>query len=135
MLSSSSALWPRTSKRKKRVAEVATISAGDAEIGNLIADVIEKVGKDGVVTVEEGQGLELRKRSRRRLHDGPRLRQPLHGHRSQLAWKLFMKNQPYLLPIAAVGAVGQVPDGSGVFLVFLVEERTWCDRAFQSVLL
>src|SRR5690606_29045769 len=33
---------------KNRVAEVATISAGDAEIGNLIADVIEKVGKDGV---------------------------------------------------------------------------------------
>lgn len=44
---------------KERVAEVATISAGDAEIGSLIADVIEKVGKDGVVTVEEGRGLEL----------------------------------------------------------------------------
>jgi len=44
---------------KSRVAEVATISAGDAEIGKLIADVIEKVGKDGVVTVEEGQGLML----------------------------------------------------------------------------
>ncbi|MFA5004322.1 MAG: chaperonin GroEL [Candidatus Saccharimonadales bacterium] len=44
---------------KQRVAEVATISAGDAEIGKLIADVIEKVGKDGVVTVEEGQGLTL----------------------------------------------------------------------------
>ncbi len=44
---------------KNRVAEVATISAGDAEIGNLIADVIDKVGKDGVVTVEEGQGLAL----------------------------------------------------------------------------
>lgn len=44
---------------KERVAEVATISAGDAEIGSLIADVIEKVGKDGVVTVEEGRGLDL----------------------------------------------------------------------------
>ena len=43
----------------KRVAEVATISAGDAEIGKLIADVIQKVGKDGVVTVEEGRGLAL----------------------------------------------------------------------------
>jgi chaperonin GroEL len=42
-----------------RVAEVATISAGDEQIGKLIADVIEKVGKDGVVTVEAGQGLEL----------------------------------------------------------------------------
>jgi chaperonin GroEL len=44
---------------KSRVAEVANISAGSKSIGNLIADVIEKVGKDGVVTVEEGQGLEL----------------------------------------------------------------------------
>lgn len=42
-----------------RVAEVATISAGDETIGKLIADVIEKVGKDGVVTVEASQGLEL----------------------------------------------------------------------------
>jgi len=45
--------------KKSRVAEVATISAGDAEIGNLIADVMEAIGKDGVVTVEEGQGLAL----------------------------------------------------------------------------
>ncbi len=45
--------------KKNRVAEVATISAGDAEIGKLIAEVIQKVGKDGVVTVEEGQGLAL----------------------------------------------------------------------------
>jgi chaperonin GroEL len=44
---------------KARVAEVATISAGDREIGDLIANVISKVGKDGVVTVEEGQGLKL----------------------------------------------------------------------------
>lgn len=45
--------------KKDRVAEVATISAGDSSIGELIAGVIEKVGKDGVVTVEAGQGLEL----------------------------------------------------------------------------
>lgn len=45
--------------QKNRVAEVATISAGDAVIGELIADVIDKVSKDGVVTVEEGQGLSL----------------------------------------------------------------------------
>jgi chaperonin GroEL len=43
----------------ERVAEVATISAGDETIGKLIADVIAKVGKDGVVTVEAGQGLEM----------------------------------------------------------------------------
>jgi chaperonin GroEL len=45
--------------KKNRVAEVATISAGDEQIGSLIAEVMEKVGKDGVVTVEEGQGLAL----------------------------------------------------------------------------
>lgn len=43
----------------ERVAEVATISAGDAGIGALIADVIAKVGREGVVTVEAGQGLEM----------------------------------------------------------------------------
>lgn len=43
----------------KKVAEVATISAGDKEIGELIASVISKIGKDGIVTVEAGQGLEM----------------------------------------------------------------------------
>ncbi len=45
--------------KKTRVSEVATISAGDEQIGTLIADVMDKVGKDGVVTVEEGQGLAM----------------------------------------------------------------------------
>lgn len=45
--------------KQNRVAEVATISAGDSEIGKLIADVIDKVGKEGVVTVEEGKGLHM----------------------------------------------------------------------------
>ncbi len=44
---------------KDRIAEVATISAGDAAIGKLIADVMDRVDKDGVVTVEEGQGTEM----------------------------------------------------------------------------
>ena len=44
---------------KKRIAEVATISAGDEAIGKLIADVMEKIGPNGVVTVEEGRSLEL----------------------------------------------------------------------------
>jgi chaperonin GroEL len=42
---------------KDQIARVATISAGDDEIGDVIADAIEKVGKDGVVNVEEGQTL------------------------------------------------------------------------------
>ena len=45
--------------KPSRVAEVATISAGSQEIGDLIAEVIAKIGKDGVVTVEAGQGLEM----------------------------------------------------------------------------
>ncbi len=45
--------------KKGRVAEVAAISAGDQSIGELIAEVIEKVGASGVVTVEEGQGLKM----------------------------------------------------------------------------
>src|SRR4030088_1159600 len=46
---------------KEQISRVATISAGDEEIGNVIADAIEKVGKDGVVNVEEGQtfGMDL----------------------------------------------------------------------------
>lgn len=59
VLSTLATLAEDIGSNKARVAEVATISAGDAEIGKLIADVIGKVGKDGVVTVEEGQGLSL----------------------------------------------------------------------------
>jgi chaperonin GroEL len=46
---------------KDQIARVAAISAGDDEIGDVIADAIEKVGKDGVVNVEEGQtfGMDL----------------------------------------------------------------------------
>src|SRR5437868_7275035 len=46
---------------KEQISRVATISAGDEDIGDVIADAIEKVGKDGVVNVEEGQtfGMDL----------------------------------------------------------------------------
>jgi len=42
---------------KEDIAHVATISAADREIGQLLADVMDKVGKDGVITVEESKGL------------------------------------------------------------------------------
>ncbi len=45
--------------KKGRIAEVATISAGDKEIGDLIAEVMDSVGREGVVTVEEGQSLTM----------------------------------------------------------------------------
>ena len=44
---------------KSDIANVATVSAQDSHIGNLIADVMDKVGKDGVITVEESKGLEF----------------------------------------------------------------------------
>ena len=42
---------------KEQIAQIASISAGDPEIGAMIAEVMEKVGKDGVITVEESRGL------------------------------------------------------------------------------
>jgi len=44
-------------KGKEQIAQVGTITAKDQEIGNLIAEVMEKVGKDGVITVEESKGI------------------------------------------------------------------------------
>jgi chaperonin GroEL len=44
---------------KSGIAQVASISAADRDIGNLIAEVMDKVGKDGVITVEESKGLEF----------------------------------------------------------------------------
>src|SRR3989339_1550987 len=48
----------RQVKGKDEIAQIASISANDKEIGNLIADAMEKVGKDGVITVEEGKSAE-----------------------------------------------------------------------------
>jgi chaperonin GroEL len=48
-------------KGREEIAHVAAISAADMEIGELIAEVMDKVGKDGVITVEEGKGLGFEK--------------------------------------------------------------------------
>jgi chaperonin GroEL len=47
----------KTVESKSAIAQVASISANDESIGNLIADAMEKVGKDGVITVEESKGI------------------------------------------------------------------------------
>jgi chaperonin GroEL len=44
---------------RQQIAQVASISAGDDEVGEMIAEVMEKVGKDGVITVEESKGLKF----------------------------------------------------------------------------
>ncbi len=49
----------RPVQTKQEIADVATISADDPEVGDMIADVMEKVGKDGVITVEEGKGIRM----------------------------------------------------------------------------
>jgi chaperonin GroEL len=49
--------------KKDEIAQVASISANDKEIGNIIAEAMDSVGKDGVITVEEGQSFGVRKRS------------------------------------------------------------------------
>ena len=46
-------------KNKEEITQVATVSAGDSEIGAKIAEALDKVGKDGVVSVEEGKGLTI----------------------------------------------------------------------------
>jgi chaperonin GroEL len=46
-------------KAREEIAQVAAISAGDAEIGAKIAEALDKVGRDGVITVEEGKGLTI----------------------------------------------------------------------------
>ncbi len=47
----------KTVDSKSEIAQVASISAGDSTIGELIAEAMEKVGKDGVITVEEAKGM------------------------------------------------------------------------------
>ena len=48
----------KTVSGKKEISQVASISANDTEIGEIIADAMEKVGYDGVITIEESQGFE-----------------------------------------------------------------------------
>ncbi len=77
-------------KGREEIAQVATVSAADPEIGELIAEVMDKVGKDGVITVEESQDDGLRDRVRRGHAVRSRLRQRLlrdrhepHGGRAR----------------------------------------------------
>ena len=58
--------WPSRSAGKAEIAQVGAISANnDQTIGNLMADAMEKVGKDGVITVEEGKTAETTSSSSR----------------------------------------------------------------------
>ena len=60
------------------IANVATISGNDKEIGELIAEAMDKVGKDGVITVEESKGIETMNGRGHAVR--PRLHLPLLRH-------------------------------------------------------
>ena len=65
---------------KEAIANVASISSADKTIGKLIADAMDKVGNDGVITVEDSKTHGNRPESRRRHAVRPRLPQPVHGN-------------------------------------------------------
>ncbi len=69
------------------IAHVASISAADSEIGELIADVFDKTGKDGVITVEESRSHGVRDRVRRGHAVRPRLHQRVFRDRHASAWR------------------------------------------------
>ena len=70
------------------IAQVGTISANhDETIGGIIASAMDKVGKDGVITVEEGKTLETIARDRRGHAVRPRLSLAVFRDRSRTAWK------------------------------------------------
>ena len=74
-------------KTKEQIAQVATISAADAEIGNLIAEVMEKVGKDGVITVEESKGLQFETEFVEGMQFDRGYISRLFRHQCRAAWK------------------------------------------------
>ena len=74
---------------KAAIAQVAAISADDQEIGNLIADAMEKVGKDGVITVEESNTIGTTLEVVEGMQFDRGLHFPLHGHLIPSGWKLF----------------------------------------------
>ena len=63
------------------IARVGTVSSGDEFIGKLIAEAMEKVSADGVITIEESKTAETYSEVVEGMHVRPRLHHPVHGHR------------------------------------------------------
>ena len=102
----------------KEIAQVGTISANsDEEVGKIIADAMDKVGKEGVITVEDGKSLALRARSRRGHAVRPRLpvallhqqpRQADRGARQPVRAAVRQEDQQHPRPAADARASRQV---------------------------
>ena len=65
---------------KQSIAQVAAISSADEEVGQLIAEAMERVGNDGVITVEESKGFITELRSSRRYAIRPWIYFSIHDH-------------------------------------------------------
>ena len=85
----------RRSRGKEEIAQVASISAADQEIGAIIADVMEKVGKDGVITVEESKAFGLGVEYTEGMQFDQRLHLPVLRHQSR-AMEAVLED-PYIL--------------------------------------
>ena len=80
---------------KEKIAQVASISANDKEIGDLISQAMEKVGKDGVITVEESKHAEDRSRNQRRHAVRQGLHLAVHGDRFRAYGSRFSKTRTF----------------------------------------
>ena len=67
-------------KTKEDMTRVATVTSHDSAIGQVIGDMMSKIGKDGVITVEEGKGTTLEVEFTEGMKFRPGLRQPLPGN-------------------------------------------------------
>ncbi|MFQ9739287.1 MAG: hypothetical protein ACLR06_17440 [Christensenellaceae bacterium] len=81
---------------QKAIEQVASISAGDKEIGSLIAKAMEIVGKDGVITVEEGKTMHDRARRPSKACSSTEATPPLTWSPTPTKWKPYLDN-PYIL--------------------------------------
>ena len=105
--------WPTPVHGRDEIAQVAAISAADSEIGDLIAEVMEKVGKDGVITVEESKGLAVRDRVHRGHADRPRLHLAPTSSPTPSAWKPSSTSPYILITDKKISAHRGHPAGAG----------------------
>ena len=103
----------RRSKGKEDIAHVASIAGNDREIGKLIAEAMDKVGKDGVITVEEARAPTTTSRGGR----GDAVRQGLHlrllRHQPRARWRPSSRIRCILIHEKKISSVARPPPAAG----------------------